>query len=136
MAHFRPTGRKCRAMKTNDQLEPNIFVIFGGGGDLTWRKLMPALFDLAQSRSIPVHFAIIAVDRVKMSDDALRKHLLEGVKKFARTGKTASKVWKEFAGHIHYLQGDFKANATYRQLGVQCANLETEWGVKGHRVYY
>ena len=48
-------------MKTTDQLEPNIFVIFGGAGDLTWRKLMPALFDLSQSHSIPVHFAIIAV---------------------------------------------------------------------------
>ena len=55
-------------MKTTDQLEPNIFVIFGGAGDLTWRKLMPALFDLSQSHSIPVHFAIIAVDRVELSD--------------------------------------------------------------------
>jgi glucose-6-phosphate 1-dehydrogenase len=51
-------------MKTNDQLEPNIFVIFGGAGDLTWRKLMPALFDLSQSHIIPLHFSIIAVDRV------------------------------------------------------------------------
>ncbi len=43
-------------MKTTDQLEPNIFVIFGGAGDLTWRKLMPALFDLSPSHTIPVHF--------------------------------------------------------------------------------
>ena len=97
-------------MKTTDQLEPNIFVIFGGAGDLTWRKLMPALFDLSQSHSIPVHFSIIAVDRVELSEDALRKRLHEGVRKFARSGKTAVKEWNEFSPHIRYLQGDFKSN--------------------------
>ena len=50
-------------MKTDDQLAPTVFVIFGGAGDLTWRKLVPALFDLSQGRSMPLHFAIIAVDR-------------------------------------------------------------------------
>ena len=60
-------------MKPNDQLEPTVFVIFGGAGDLTWRQLVPALFDLSQDRSLPAEFAIIAVDRVNMSDDALRR---------------------------------------------------------------
>ena len=45
-----------RIMKTNDQLEPTVFVIFGGAGDLTWRKLVPALFDLSQDRSMPANF--------------------------------------------------------------------------------
>ena len=48
----------------NDQLEPTVFVIFGGAGDLTWRKLVPALFDLSQDRSMPADFSIIAVDRI------------------------------------------------------------------------
>jgi glucose-6-phosphate 1-dehydrogenase len=123
-------------MKTNDRLEPNIFVIFGGAGDLTWRKLMPALFDLSQSHSIPVHFAIIAVDRVALGEDALRKRLHEGVRKFARSGKAAAKEWKEFSPHIRYLQGDFKANATYVELGHLCASLEKEWGAKAQRIFY
>jgi glucose-6-phosphate 1-dehydrogenase len=123
-------------MKTNDQLEPNIFVIFGGAGDLTWRKLMPALFDLAQSHSIPAHFSIIAVDRVELGDDALRKRLHEGVKKFARSGKTAVKEWNEFSRHIRYLHGDFKGNATYKELSDQCASLEKEWVSKAQRIYY
>ena len=123
-------------MKTNDQLEPNIFVIFGGAGDLTWRKLMPALFDLSQSHSIPAHFAIIAVDRVELSEDALRKRLHEGVRKFARSGKTAIKEWNEFSRHIRYLQGDFKSNATYKELGDLCASLEKEWGAKAQRIFY
>jgi len=123
-------------MKTNDQLEPNIFVIFGGAGDLTWRKLMPALFDLSQSHSIPAHFSIVAVDRVEIGEDALHKRLHEGVSKFARSGKVSSKEWAEFARHIRYLQGDFKGNATYKELGALCASLDKEWGVKAQRIFY
>jgi glucose-6-phosphate 1-dehydrogenase len=123
-------------MKTNDQLEPNIFVIFGGAGDLTWRKLMPALFGLSQTHSIPVHFAIFAVDRVEISEDALRKHLHEGVKKFTHSGKSATKDWNEFSRHIRYLQGDFKSNATYKELSDQFLKLEKEWGAKAQRIFY
>lgn len=123
-------------METNDKLEPNVFVIFGGAGDLTWRKLMPALFDLSQSHSIPAHFAIIAVDRVELSEDALRKHLFKGVKQFAQCGKIAAKEWKDFARHISYLKGDFKGNATYKELGDRCAAFEKEWGTKAQRIFY
>src|SRR5580698_9969790 len=123
-------------MKTSENLEPNIFVIFGGAGDLTWRKLMPALFDLSQSRSIPAHFAIIAVDRVDITEEALRKRLQEGVRKFARAGKSAAKEWHEFSAHIRYVQGDFKGKATYKELGDLCNSLEKEWGNKAQRIFY
>jgi glucose-6-phosphate 1-dehydrogenase len=123
-------------MKTGNAVEPNLFVIFGGAGDLTWRKLMPALFDLSQSDGVPVHFSIIAVDRVEIGEDALRKHLHEGVKQFARNGKSTVKQWREFASHIRYLKGDFKAHTTYKELSDQCASLEKEWGAKAQRVYY
>ena len=51
---------RLSVMQTNDQLQPTVFVIFGGAGDLTWRKLVPALFDLSQDQSMPADFAIIA----------------------------------------------------------------------------
>jgi glucose-6-phosphate 1-dehydrogenase len=120
----------------NDQLDPNVFVIFGGAGDLTWRKLIPALFDLSQDRSMPAHFSIIAVDRVNMSDGAIRRRLQEGVNKFSRFGKASAATWNQFAKHISYQQGDFKKPATYAALGKQCAQLEKEWGVKAHRIFY
>src|SRR5678815_5045257 len=123
-------------MIRNDQLAPNIFVIFGGAGDLTWRKLMPALFDLSRSNRIPVHFSIILVDRVELSEEALRKRLYEGVRKFARSGKAAAKEWTDFSGHLQYLRGDFKGNATYKDLGDRCATLEKDWGAKAQRIYY
>ena len=56
-----------------------IFVIFGGAGDLTWRKLVPSLFDLHRDGRMPGKFAIIAVDRVPFRDVALHKRFLDGV---------------------------------------------------------
>jgi glucose-6-phosphate 1-dehydrogenase len=123
-------------MKTEDQLEPTIFVIFGGAGDLAWRKLVPALFDLSQDRSLPAHFSIIAVDRVAMSDEKLRQRLHDGVNQFSRSGKAKPAVWNQFAKHVHYQQGDFKKPQTYAVLGKQCDGLEKDWGVKAHRIYY
>jgi glucose-6-phosphate 1-dehydrogenase len=123
-------------MKSNDQFEPTVFVIFGGAGDLTWRKLVPALFDLSQDRSLPAEFAIIAVDRIKLGDDALRRRLHGGVNQFSRFGKAKIAAWNQFAKHIHYQQGDFKKPATYAALGKQCAKLEKEWGTKAHRIFY
>ena len=125
-----------RNMKTNDQLEPTVFVIFGGAGDLSWRKLVPALFDLSQDRSLPPQFAIIAVDRIKLGDDALRRRLHDGVNQFSRFGKAKAAAWNQFAQHVHYQPGDFKTPATYSSLRKQCAKLEKEWGTKAHRIFY
>ena len=123
-------------MKPADQLDPTIFIIFGGGGDLTWRKLIPALFDLAQDRSLPAKFAIIAVDRMRLGDGALRRRLHEGVGQFSRFGKVKAAAWNQFAPHIQYQQGDFKKPGTYAALGAQCAKLEKAWGAKAHRIFY
>ena len=123
-------------MKTNDRLEPTVFVIFGGAGDLTWRKLVPALFDLSKDRSMPADFSVIAVDRVDLSDEKLRRRLHDGVKKFSPLGKVQSAEWSEFARHIHYQQGDFTKLQTYAALGEQCVKLEKEWGAKAHRIFY
>jgi len=122
--------------KTNGQLEPTVFAIFGGAGDLTYRKLIPALFDLSQDRSLPAQFAIVAVDRIPLSDDALRRRLRDGVNQFSRFGKAKIGAWNQFAKHIEYQQGDFKKPQTYAALGARCAALEKEWGTKAHRIFY
>ncbi len=123
-------------MTTTDKLEPTVFVIFGGAGDLTWRKLIPALFDLSQDRSLPGQFAIIAVDRVKFSDNRLRRRLHDGVNQFSRFGKAKAGAWNQFAPHVQYLQGDFKKLSTYSALGAQCSLLEKTWGARAHRIFY
>ena len=77
-------GEEVRLVKTNDHLEPTVFVIFGGAGDLTWRKLVPALFDLSQDRSMPADFTVIAVDRFDLNDEKLCRRRHDGVRKFSR----------------------------------------------------
>jgi glucose-6-phosphate 1-dehydrogenase len=73
-------------------------VIFGGNGDLAWRKLVPSLFNLHIDKSLPKQMAIIAVDRADIDDAALRKRLRVGVKKFARAGKPQD--WRNFEAHL------------------------------------
>jgi glucose-6-phosphate 1-dehydrogenase len=124
------------ALRPTEQLEPTIFVIFGGAGDLTWRKLIPALFDLSQDRSLPAKFAIIAVDRIKLGDQPLRRRLHDGVDQFSRFGKAKDAAWNLFAPHVRYQQGDFKKPSTYAALASQCARLEKQWGAKAHRIFY
>ncbi len=123
-------------MKPTDQPEPTVFAIFGGGGDLTWRKLIPALFDLSQDRSLPAQFAIIAIDRVALSDRAFKQRLRAGISQFSRFGKVKTAAWNQFAKHLHYQQGDFKKVATYAALRTQCASLEKAWGAPAQRIFY
>src|ERR1039458_3890172 len=125
-----------KPMKTTDGLDPILFVIFGGAGDLAWRKLIPALFDLSQDRSQPAQFAIIAVDRIKLGDEALRRPLPDGVNQFSRFGKAKTAAWNQFAQRIQYQQGDFTKLQTYTALGKQCAKLEKQWGTKACRIFY
>jgi len=123
-------------MKTNDQPEPTLFVIFGGAGDLAWRKLMPSLFDLHRDGRMPKNFAIIAVDRAASGDAQMRKRFLDGVNRFSPRGKAKSIDWKHFAGHVTYQQGDFKDPATYSNLAKHCAELDKEWKVKAGHIFH
>lgn len=123
-------------MKTNDQLKPTVFIIFGGAGDLTWRKLVPALFDLSHDRSMPPHLSIIAIDRVDLSDEALRKRLHEGVDQFSRQGAVSTIKWNKFAKNIFYQKGDFKKIETYNTLKEQCEKLEKEWKARAQMIFY
>jgi glucose-6-phosphate 1-dehydrogenase len=123
-------------MKTNVQLQPTVFAIFGGSGDLTWRKLMPSLFDLFLDSSMPADFSIIAIDRIELNDKELHKHFREGIEKFSRKGKVNDTVWSKFTRHIYYKQGDFTKPAIYSLLKEQCDSLEKEWNAKTQIIFY
>src|ERR1019366_5633150 len=113
-----------------------IIVIFGGAGDLTWRKLIPSLFDLHRDGRMPKQFAIIALDRIAMSDVVLHQRLLGGVKTFARKGNFKSADWKNFSSHITYQQGDFEDPATYSALATRCAQMGKNWRGKAIHIFH
>ena len=118
------------------EISPTIFVIFGGAGDLTWRKLIPSLFDLHRDGRMPKQFAIMAVDRAAFRDAQVHKRFLDGVNRFSPKGKAKSTDWKHFSEHVTYQQGDFKEPATYADLEKHCAQLEKEWKVKAGHVFH
>ena len=117
-------------------VSPRIFVIFGGTGDLTWRKLIPSLFDLHRDGRMPNRFAIIAMGRSPFSDAELRKRFLGGVKRFSRKGRVKSTDWNDFARHVTYQQGDSKEPVTYSILEKSCAKLDKDWKVKATRIFH
>ena len=85
-------------------VSPTIFVIFGGAGDLTWRKLIPSLFDLYRDGRMPAQFAIIAVDRASFRDAEMRTRFLDDVKQFSGKGKVIRTNWHNFTRHVTYHQ--------------------------------
>jgi glucose-6-phosphate 1-dehydrogenase len=123
-------------MTAPGQADPVVLVIFGGAGDLAWRKLVPALYNLYRDGSMPARFAIIAVDRVALSRPQLQRKLQDAIADGSRAGAGKTGGLSDFAKHMQYRQGDFLAGATYAALAGQCAGLEQEWGARAHRIFY
>jgi glucose-6-phosphate 1-dehydrogenase len=123
-------------MEVVKNTDPTIIVIFGGSGDLTWRKLMPALYNLFLAKWIPEKFRIIGLGRQEMSDTQYRKRLHEGVDKFSRNGKTEKKDWDKFSRNIHYHAADFNTSAIYNELKKEITALDTEWQCTAKRIFY
>lgn len=123
-------------METQKHIEPTIIVILGATGDLTYRKLIPAIYNLWLDNWLPKEFAVIGVSRGKYTDATFNKHLLEGVNKFSRRGKVKKSDWDIFENYLSFHQGEFGENATYTSLKKQIAALEKKWKVTAHRVFY
>jgi glucose-6-phosphate 1-dehydrogenase len=115
---------------------PAIIVIFGAGGDLTWRKLVPALYNLFLDGYLPDQFTIIGLDRKEMTDDAFRQHLRDGLDQFSRRGKAENESWQAFASHLSFLSADFGDPATYAALEERLVAQDREWDAKSQRIFY
>ena len=111
-------------------------VIFGASGDLTRRKLMPALYNLAVSRSLPGGFAVVGVARRDKGSDKFRAEMKEAVASFSRRKPIDASVWSDFERGISYVAGTFEDPATYARLREHLEELDRERGTGGSRLYY
>jgi glucose-6-phosphate 1-dehydrogenase len=111
-------------------------VIFGASGDLTHRKLIPALWTVFASRTLPEPFTILCTARTPMTDDAFRAKLREGVKEFARVKIPNDQVWQRFASNVFYVPGDPTAPEFYGTLRQRLEELERSRGGTTNRLYY
>src|SRR5207247_9848072 len=124
-------------MRLERTAEPCAIVIFGATGDLTKRKLVPALFRLAEQRLIPAEFAIIGAARQQMSDEEFRSRMRDALTEFSDDdGKVDELSWESFAKGIFYLQGDFNDPNTYAQLKSRLDQIDKERATQGNRIYY
>ena len=115
--------------------DPCVMVIFGAGGDLTKRKLIPALLNLAAAKLLPEQFAIIGYASNEFTTETFRKQLSADIKEFASCPVTPE-MWDWFLKRIYYIRADFKDAKGYQVLKDQIAAVEKTHGVPGNHFYY
>jgi glucose-6-phosphate 1-dehydrogenase len=112
-------------------------VIFGAAGDLTWRKLVPALYNLFLSHLTPDKFAIFGVDAKAIGVDELQKRLLDGVNQFSRRGKVKPDDWKSFSNClVSTITGNFDEVSTFEDLAKALNSQDKSWDEHAERVFY
>jgi len=115
--------------------DPCALVIFGASGDLTHKKLMPAIYALMFRRLLPARFAIVGVARTEGDDDAFRSDMKEAVQKHARD-EFRQEVWDELAQNMHYVATDFADEEGENRLQELLVQLDGERQLGGNRTYY
>jgi glucose-6-phosphate 1-dehydrogenase len=117
-------------------VEPAVIVILGASGDLTRRKLIPALHSLGCEGFLPPHVHVIGIARTPFADAEFRDQLYGGVVDYARLNPGICELWSHFAGRISYLQGDYDDPDTYRRLQERLAQLDAQYGTRGNTMFY
>jgi glucose-6-phosphate 1-dehydrogenase len=123
--------------------DPCAMVIFGAGGDLTKRLVMPALYNLSRTGLLPENFALIGVDLAAGSAESWRDHLFEMLKSFV--GNTTAefdvdsidqKAWDHLSAKMEYIQGDLTKPDLYEKIGAALKDSAEKHGTKGNAIFY
>src|SRR5438045_141356 len=115
--------------------QPCTIVIFGATGDLTIRKLIPALYILAADGELPPAVAMVGFARREKNDEQFRAELEEATRKFARQA-VRDEIWKSFAQSIFYHQSEFEDESGYKTLAKRLNEIDKECGTRGNRLFY
>ena len=116
--------------------DASCLVIFGASGDLTQRKLIPALYSLASDGLLPAGQTIVGYARPEYTDDAFRLAMREACDKHARTRPVDDAVWENFARGLFYVSGEFTERDGYLRLREKLAEIDRTRGTGGRRIYY
>src|SRR5438128_9287094 len=115
--------------------QPCSIVIFGATGDLTHRKLIPALYNLAADGELPPAVAVVGFARREKSDDEFRREIEEATRKFSRQ-TVRDEIWKTFAQSIFYHQSEFEDESGYKSLAQRLDKIDKQRGTRGNRLFY
>src|SRR5207244_1034775 len=115
--------------------QPCAIVIFGATGDLTHRKLIPALYNLAADGELPPAVAVVGFARRPKTDEEFRKELGETTKEFSRQ-EIRDDIWNTFSQSLFYHQSEFGDEDGYRSLAKRLDQIDEERGTRGNRLFY
>src|ERR1700674_4909820 len=116
--------------------EACLMVIFGATGDLSGRKLLPALYNLAKQRLLPAGFAVVGAAIDDLTDDGFRKHAADVITKFSRTQPVDPQILQTFLDSAFYVKVDFSKLDDFKALQRKVDELDHARHVGGNRVYY
>ncbi|HEV7226048.1 MAG TPA: glucose-6-phosphate dehydrogenase [Pirellulales bacterium] len=127
---------KLNAASAYPSPRPCVMVIFGASGDLTKRKLVPALYNIATSKLLPEKFAVVGFAIDKLDTDAFRKQLAEDIQEFGG-GKIDPQLWEEqFGKRLFYVQGGFDDPQSFAQLSQTLGQVDQDCGTEGNYLFY
>jgi glucose-6-phosphate 1-dehydrogenase len=122
--------------------QPNVLVIFGGDGDLAWRKLLPAVYNLNVDGALPSHFAVVCFGLPSTKegesgnpDEYIRKRARDGISRFSRQPLDENH-WANYARSLFFIPGSFGDARAYAQLKAKLETLDQQFGIPGSRVFY
>ncbi len=115
---------------------PVAMVIFGASGDLTHRKLIPALFDLFEAGLLTKHSAVVGFSRSQLTDEVFRETAREGIQQYTNHKRISDKAWREFSGMLFYQSGRFDDPASYHALKERLDALDEERGTGCNQLFY
>jgi glucose-6-phosphate 1-dehydrogenase len=116
--------------------EPCTMVIFGATGDLTERKLGPALYNLQLGGFLPPEFTVVGFARRPLSDEEFREHLRKGVDAYSRNRPAKDSIWESFIRGVMYHKGEFHDASAYEELAKLLERIDRDRGTAGNRLFY
>ncbi len=115
--------------------QPSVLVIFGGSGDLSQRKLLPALYNLRLDGVLPANFAVVGIGRREMDDEAFRSFARKGIENFSRQSLDAAH-WADFERSLFFHRGSLDDPEMYDGLRKRLDAIDADFGIPGNRIFY
>jgi glucose-6-phosphate 1-dehydrogenase len=129
-------GALSDPLRFERSVPPCAVVIFGANGDLTMRKLLPALYRLAYERRLPPGFAVVGTSRTPLTDAQFREKMRESVEKFLENSPFDAALWEDFARGLYYIAGNLFEAPLYEELKAKLASIAEERQTGGNVLFY
>lgn len=122
--------------RTLRNVDPCVIVIFGATGDLTSRKLAPAIYNLGKEGQLPANFACVGFARREKSNETFRNEIKQDISNFSRIKPVDEAFWKNFQEKLFYHRSEFDSDEGYEALAERLKQIDNQLGTQGNRIFY